>query len=205
LIRIYIEPTFGDLPAAKLDAELLERFYARLQRCRQLCNGRPPAGHTCRPLAASTVRKIHFILRGSLERAVLWRHLGVNKAALTVAPPPAPSTPDPPTADEAAQRGQPKAHDADMDALRLVVDVGSRVTGWGRLVRTSAGTWFDPPLPVPAIGYANGRPVRDPSHLAVPVDRADFQAVTGHYERDGRVEGWANVTGEWRDPGIRGE
>lgn len=33
LIRIYIEPTFGDLPAAKLDAELLERFYARLQRC----------------------------------------------------------------------------------------------------------------------------------------------------------------------------
>jgi hypothetical protein len=34
LIRIYIRPTLGELPAAKLDAELLERFYARLQRCR---------------------------------------------------------------------------------------------------------------------------------------------------------------------------
>ena len=40
LIRIYIAPTFGDLAAAKLDAELLERFYARLQRCRALCNGK---------------------------------------------------------------------------------------------------------------------------------------------------------------------
>lgn len=42
LIRLYILPTFGGLPAAKLDAELLERFYARLQRCRTLCSGRPP-------------------------------------------------------------------------------------------------------------------------------------------------------------------
>jgi integrase len=29
LIRLYIVPTFGQLQAAKLDAELLERFYAR--------------------------------------------------------------------------------------------------------------------------------------------------------------------------------
>ncbi len=82
LIRIYIVPTFGDLPAAKLDAELLERFYARLQRCRRLCNARPAQGHKCRPLAGSTVRKIHFILHGSLERAVRWRHLGVNRAVM---------------------------------------------------------------------------------------------------------------------------
>ena len=34
LIRIYIKPTLGDLVAGKLDAELLESFYARLQRCR---------------------------------------------------------------------------------------------------------------------------------------------------------------------------
>ena len=39
LIRLYILPTFGDTLAAKLDAELLERFYARLQRCRELCAG----------------------------------------------------------------------------------------------------------------------------------------------------------------------
>jgi hypothetical protein len=70
LIRLYILPTFGNTLAAKLDAELLERFYARLQRCRELCAGRSIGGHTCRPLSSSTVRKIHFILSASLERAV---------------------------------------------------------------------------------------------------------------------------------------
>ncbi|MGH3754045.1 MAG: tyrosine-type recombinase/integrase [Pseudonocardiaceae bacterium] len=102
LIRIYIEPAFGELAASKLDAELLERFYARLQRCRHLCNGRPSARHTCSPLAGSTVRKIHFIISGALERAVRWRYLGVNKAALAAAPSPGQTEPDPPTADEAA-------------------------------------------------------------------------------------------------------
>lgn len=48
-LRIYITPTFGTLPAAKLDAELLECFYARLQRCRQLCMGRPNGWHACWP------------------------------------------------------------------------------------------------------------------------------------------------------------
>ena len=63
LIRIYIRPTFGDLPAAKLDAEILERFYARLQRCRTLCDGRTRRGHICQPLSGSTVRQIHQIIR----------------------------------------------------------------------------------------------------------------------------------------------
>ena len=39
LVRMYIGPVLGDLPAGKLDAELLESFYARLQRCRDLCDG----------------------------------------------------------------------------------------------------------------------------------------------------------------------
>jgi integrase len=103
LIRLYVMPTFGDLPAAKLDTELLERFYARLHRCRELCSGRSRAGHTCRPLSSSTIRKIHYIIRGALERAVRWRQLGVNKAALAVAPSPEQTEPDPPSADEAAR------------------------------------------------------------------------------------------------------
>ncbi len=102
LIRIYITPTFGSLAAAKVDAELLERFYARLQRCRALCSGRSSSGHTCRPLSSSTVRKIHFIISGALERAVRWRHLGVNKAALAVAPSAKQTDPDPPSSGEAA-------------------------------------------------------------------------------------------------------
>jgi plasmid stabilization system protein ParE len=64
LIRLYILPTFGEMQAAKLDAELLERFYARLQRCREMWSGQPRAGHTCRPLSGSTTRKIHYLIRG---------------------------------------------------------------------------------------------------------------------------------------------
>ncbi len=90
------------MPAAKLDAELLERFYARLQRCRALRSGRSTGGHLCRPLSSSTVRKIHFIISGALERAVRWRHLGINKAALAVAPSARQTDPDPPSASEAA-------------------------------------------------------------------------------------------------------
>jgi integrase len=128
LIRIYIAPTFGDMTAAKLDAELLEKFYARLQRCRTLCNGRPSAGHTCRPLSSSTVRKIHFVIRAALERAVRWRHLGVNKAALAVTPSPAPSRPDPPSAEEAARMlSAAWASDSDWGLLLwLTMVTGSR-------------------------------------------------------------------------------
>ncbi|MCA1707532.1 MAG: hypothetical protein LC808_31385 [Actinobacteria bacterium] len=102
LIRLYILPTLGNTLASKLDAELLERFYARLHRCRELCSGRPPAGHICRPLSSSTTRKIHYIIRGALERAVRWQHLGVNKAAMAEAPSSNRTEPDPPSAEEAA-------------------------------------------------------------------------------------------------------
>ena len=69
LIRLYIVPTFGDLHAGRLDAELLERFYARLHRCKAMCGGRAPRGHVRTPLSTSTTRKIHYVLRGALGRA----------------------------------------------------------------------------------------------------------------------------------------
>jgi integrase len=103
LIRLYVLPTFGTLPASKLDAEVLERFYARLHRCRELCAGKPRAGHKCRPLSTSTTRKIHYIIHGALERAVRWRDLTVNKASTAIAPTAERTEPDPPSADEAAR------------------------------------------------------------------------------------------------------
>lgn len=99
LVRLYIGPTFGALSAAKLDAELLERFYARLRRCNRLCDGRT-RGHECRPLSSSTVRQIHFILRAALDRAVRWRYLSSNEAALAEPPAFERSDPDPPSAEE---------------------------------------------------------------------------------------------------------
>jgi hypothetical protein len=93
LIRIYIGPTLGSMRAAKLDAQMLERWYARLQRCRSACDGRHRAGHVCQPLSSSTVRKIHFILNAALGRAARWSQITVNPAQLAQAPVPAATEP----------------------------------------------------------------------------------------------------------------
>jgi integrase len=113
--------------AGKVDAELLERFYARLLACRELCGGRRGAGHTCEPLAPNTIRKIHFIFRAAFERAVRWRYLGVNEAE--VAEPPAfeRSDPDPPSAAEAAAVLNESSRDASWCLLLwLTMITGSR-------------------------------------------------------------------------------
>jgi integrase len=127
LIRIYIDPTLGSMKAAKLDAQMLERWYARLQRCRS-CNGRRVAGHVCRPLSSSTVRKIHFIVSAALGRAVRWDQIAVNKAELAEAPSPSATEPDPPTAAEAARLlGEAWAADPDWGLLLwLTMVTGSR-------------------------------------------------------------------------------
>ena len=102
LIRLYLIPTFGSMRASAVDAQLLERFYARLQRCRELCSGRPRAGHTCRPLANNTIRKLHSILSAAFDRAVRYGQLGVNPAELAEPPAFKRGDPDPPSPAEAA-------------------------------------------------------------------------------------------------------
>lgn len=101
LVRLYIRPTFGALSAGKLDAELLERFYARLRRCSKLCAG-PAKDHECRPLSASSVRQIHFILRAAVDRGVRWRYLSINEVTLAEPPSFERPDPDPPSAEEVA-------------------------------------------------------------------------------------------------------
>jgi integrase len=76
----------GDRQADKLDGQVLDGLYARLQQCRDLCDGRGTAGHVCRPLSSSTVRKVHYIIRGALDRAVRWQQIGVNRADLVDPP-----------------------------------------------------------------------------------------------------------------------
>jgi integrase len=101
-IETHIRPTLRHLAISKVDTEVLELFYARLRRCREQCNGRRAAGHTCRPLAASSVRQIHFILRGAFALAVRWRWIAVNPAADARPPSVAPPSPTPPTSRQAA-------------------------------------------------------------------------------------------------------
>lgn len=102
LVRLHIGPRLGDVQAGKLDAELLERFYARLEKCSLFCGARPPRGHVCRPLSPSTTRKIQYVIRGTLGCAVRWKYLSVNVAELVEAPAPAKTRPDTSSATEAA-------------------------------------------------------------------------------------------------------
>jgi len=118
LIRLYLTPTLGRLMLSKTDAEMLERFYARLSKCRHLCSGRSRR-HECEPLAPATVRKIHFILRAAFERAVRWRYISVNEAAMALPPAHTRSEPDPPTPEEAA---------------RLINEAWSIDASWGLLL-----------------------------------------------------------------------
>jgi integrase len=128
LVRIYIDPALGAIRAAKLDAQMLERWYARLQRCRSACDGKRRSGHACRPLSSSTVRKIHFVLSAALARAVRWSQIPVNRAQLAEPPSPAATEPDPPTAAEAARLlGEAWATDPDWGLLLwLTMVTGSR-------------------------------------------------------------------------------
>ncbi|WP_405916847.1 hypothetical protein [Streptomyces sp. NBC_00728] len=110
IIRNYLKPTFGDLKAGKLTAEMLELFYARLRQCQDQCEGRrngktdpkTKQKHVCEPLAANSVRKIHFILRPALNRGLRWGYVTTNVAALAEPPSQPKPNPDPPTPEEAA-------------------------------------------------------------------------------------------------------
>ncbi|HEV8529219.1 MAG TPA: site-specific integrase, partial [Actinomycetes bacterium] len=128
LIRLYINPILGDRQLARVDAELLEQFYARLMRCRELCSGGRRAKHKCRPLAPNTVRKIHFILRVTFDRAVRWRYISVNEVAMTEPPGFVRKKPDPPSAEEAADLLNEASRDAEWALLLWL----TMVIGWRR-------------------------------------------------------------------------
>jgi len=106
--RKHISPYLGALKVGELDADILDSFYAELRRCRDHCSGRRRmqhrtdrphecdarcGPHACRPLAASTVRHVHFILSGAYKRAVRWRWVAVSPVAQ--AEPPAAPKPNP--------------------------------------------------------------------------------------------------------------
>jgi integrase len=62
-INSKIIPALGRVPVRKVDVEMLDRFYAELRK---------RGGSKGQPLAAMTVRQIHFILRAALGLAVKW-------------------------------------------------------------------------------------------------------------------------------------
>jgi integrase len=118
-VKNHIRPLLGQVKIGRLDAEVLDSFYAELRRCRKHCarkrglidhrterehecdeRCRP---HRCKPLSATTIRHIHFILSGAFKKAIRWGWVKESPTSWAE-PPPAPApNPKPPRAEQAAQ------------------------------------------------------------------------------------------------------
>jgi integrase len=109
-VRRQINPALGDLPIGKLTPETLDSFYAHLRggggARSPATNQEPQPGQRAgkgRPLAPSTIRQIHFILRAALGLAVRWGWLSANPAELASPPGFSHHDPEPPTPEQVAQ------------------------------------------------------------------------------------------------------
>jgi integrase len=180
-VRNHISPFIGHIPVGSLDADTLDAFYAELRRCRRHCSGRRPIQHrtaaehkcdqrcqphVCKPLGATTIRHMHFILSGAYKRAVRWRWVTVSPIG-QAEPPAAPKpNPQPPTSAEAARVVNEAWQDLDWGTLVWVamttgarrgelcavrwslVDLGKgRETIWlRRAIRKEHGEWVEADL-----------------------------------------------------------
>ena len=92
-----------------------------------------------------------------------------------------------------------------MDFASLIIREGDRVTASGRVVRTEAGDWFEPLVPVAAPGSLF-RTVRPAWRGSIRIVGANFDdELWGRFERDGAVEGHATLTGVWTAGCLRVE
>jgi integrase len=114
-----IKPVLGSTAVNKISPRILENFYADLRRCRTRCDGKPfiehkakaehdcaeekCKAHTCRPMAAATVRQIHTIISGTMSAAERWEWITSNPARSAKQPKKKPPEPDPPSPSEAAR------------------------------------------------------------------------------------------------------
>jgi integrase len=117
-VRKHVGPLIGDTPIGSVNAELLDSFYAELRRCRDHCDGQSAVlhrvvgdhecdrrcrPHVCKPLAAWTVRHIHYLLSAAYENAIRWDWISVNPMSRARKPAPPRPDPQPPTAAESGQ------------------------------------------------------------------------------------------------------
>jgi integrase len=93
-VETKIKPAPGYLPVAKVDARVLDRFYAAL---RKAGNARTGGGK----LTASRIRDVHAILSGALGLAARWGYVPFNSALLARPPAPPNAARRLPTAEQA--------------------------------------------------------------------------------------------------------
>ena len=143
-VRIHVNPLIGHVKVGALDADALDSLYTELRRCRVHCSGKARGQidhrtkrphtcddrcrpHKCKPLGASSIPQIHFILSGAYKKAVRWRWVAVSP--ITQAEPPAAPKPNPtpPSTEDAARILNEAWRDPDWGTLVwLTMTTGAR-------------------------------------------------------------------------------
>lgn len=118
LLDKHVLPFLAKEKVGSIDADSLDSLYAELNRCRDHCSGtkvidhrtseehdcdercRP---HECRPLSASSIRQIHWVLSGAFRRAQRLRWIATKPMELAEPPARTPPNPRPPSPEEAAR------------------------------------------------------------------------------------------------------
>jgi integrase/DNA-binding transcriptional regulator YhcF (GntR family) len=118
LVDKHVVPFIGKEKVGTIDADVLDSLYAELNRCRDHCTDAKAVDHRtsrehecddrcrlheCRPLSASSIRQIHWVLSGAFRRAQRLRWIVSNPMELAEPPARTPPNPRPPTPEEAAQ------------------------------------------------------------------------------------------------------
>lgn len=204
-VRNHLSPFLGKIKVGALDADTLDAFYAELRRCRDHCSGRPfiqhrtaaphrcdhrCAQHRCRPLGATTIRHMHFILSGAYKHAVRWKW--VTDSPLRQAEPPAAPVPNPhpPTASEAAQIVNEAWKDPDWGTLIwLAMTTGARrgelcALRWSRIDLTPgrAVMWLRRAINKGVAGWAESD-LKTHQQRRVALDPETVQVLTEHRDR----------------------
>jgi integrase len=107
-------------------SRLLRRLTDHRRSATHVCDDRCRP-HVCRPLTPSTVRQIHWILSGALERAVRWHWISVNPSSWAKPPSPPRPNPRPPSVEDAARISLEAWRDPDWGTyVWLAMTVGLR-------------------------------------------------------------------------------
>ena len=119
IIDSVLVPTLGAQKLSRLRTADIDAFYGRA-RTGKLGNGKP--------LAASTVRKYHAVLRSALQQGVRWEWLSINPVALAQPPRGRRKAPTPPTPSELSRLlASTETDDPEFYAyLRLAASLGAR-------------------------------------------------------------------------------
>ena len=109
LASTHVVPMIGHIQIRDLMPEVLEDCYAQLLRCREHCCDEPFSSrsredeHLCRPLARSTVRKLHFLIGAAYQSATRWGWLIRNPIVGTRPPSSEPPRPQPSSQEQATR------------------------------------------------------------------------------------------------------